>query len=73
MRRVPPEGQTVSAILRGRYGRVLVDVFDAEGRNVGLLLIREGLARVYRTSKRKEFLDAQRIAREKKAGIWSLL
>ena len=57
---------------RGRYGRVLVDVFDAKGRNVGLLLIREGLARVYKTSKRQEFLDAQRIAREKKVGIWAI-
>lgn len=30
-------------------------------------------ARVYKTSRRKEFLDAQRIAREKKIGIWSSL
>ncbi len=57
-----------------RFGRALLLVWDAEGRNVQEVLLREGAARVLAlgTNRRglRELREAERQARSARAGLW---
>ena len=58
---------------KDRYGRLLRYVYLEDGTFVNLKIIEDGYANAYRKfklSKQKEFIDAEKIARENKKGLW---
>jgi micrococcal nuclease len=58
---------------RDRYGRVLAYVTTPDGNDLGVLLLRDGLARVYTAesfSRKDGYLRLEREARTKGTGIW---
>lgn len=61
--------------LRDRYDRVLLHLWDAQGRNVGQALVREGFATVLQVAPNRlhleEFSAAEREARTAGRGLWS--
>ena len=59
---------------RDRYGRMLAHVRLADGRLLSAVLVREGLAEVYRrfnVTHKRELLRLEAQARAERAGIWS--
>lgn len=59
---------------RDRYDRLLAYVDDDKGNDLGLTLIREGLARVYRNysfARKEAYTAAEREARAGKRGLWA--
>lgn len=60
---------------RDKYNRLLRYVYLEDGTNVGLEMIKGGHAHEYTYAKaykyQAEFLEAQRVAQESKAGFWS--
>ena len=60
----------VEPISRGRYRRVIARVYDVYGKDIALQLLREGFVRCYKTCKRKDYLAAEKDARDHKRGIW---
>lgn len=70
-------GETIRIVVddetdrRGSYGRLLVYVFD-DGVLFNLLLIEQGYARMYDSSfsRRVEFADAEKLARDDDVGVW---
>ncbi len=61
----------------GGYNRILAEVFTKTGLNVNLVLVRNGLAEVYRGRTPYGFnispyLKAQASAKDERRGIWSL-
>jgi len=66
------EGQTLDVVpvTFDRYERVVSEIY-AEKTNVGLRLVEEGLAWVYRRyNNREEYIDGQHRAQKKQAGLW---
>ncbi|MBN1140693.1 MAG: thermonuclease family protein [Deltaproteobacteria bacterium] len=60
---------------RDDYGRLLAYVFLPDGSMANLLLIEHGLATVFRRysfEHREQFLEAEKIARREKRGLWAL-
>lgn len=61
--------------IKDRYGRVLAYVYLENGELVNKTLIREGYAREYTYiaphRMKKEFEEAERLAREEEKGLWS--
>lgn len=59
---------------RDRYGRILAYLWDNKGNMINYLLIRNGYAMVYTIPPNVKyadlFVEAQRLAREEKKGIW---
>lgn len=58
---------------KDRYGRLLRYVYLEDGTFVNLKIVEEGHANAYRKfklSKQKEFIDAEKTAREQKKGLW---
>ena len=60
---------------RDRYGRILAWVY-VDGVDVGAVLLKEGLARVFTappcgTKKLEEYREYENMARKKRLGIWS--
>ncbi len=57
-----------------RYGRILAYVWLEDGRMLNKVLLEEGYAQVYtippNVKYEKEFLEAQRKARQEKKGLW---
>ncbi len=67
-----PRGKR-GGLSRGRYGRVLAFVHQG-GRDICALLLKKGLAQVYRKKKSPRhyrYLQYERIARSAKIGIWN--
>lgn len=71
------KGKTVRLRFDGdrqdRHGRTLAYVILPDGRNLNRLLIEEGLAAVYRRfdfQLKKEFLSAEKEARQEGRGMW---
>ena len=71
------KGRTVTLFLdstpRDRHGRLLAYIYLPDGRLLNRLLLEQGLATVYRRFEfrmKEDFLDAERHARAKKAGLW---
>ena len=61
---------------RDRYGRVLAYVTTPDGDDLGALLLREGLARVYTAesfSRKADYLRLEQVARSRGAGLWGEL
>ena len=59
---------------RDRYDRLLAYVDDGRGGDLGLTLVREGLARVYRSytfERRRAYEAAESEARKNRRGIWA--
>ena len=59
---------------RDRYGRLLAYVEDEQGEDLGLLLMREGRARLFRSfafARRQKYMAAQEEARRNRKGLWS--
>lgn len=59
---------------RDRYGRILAYLWDKNGNMINYMMIRNGYAMVYTVSPNVKyaelFLEAQKLAREEKRGIW---
>lgn len=58
---------------KDRYGRLLRYVYLDDGTFVNMKIIEDGYANAYRKfklSKQKEFIDAEKKARENKKGLW---
>jgi len=58
----------------GAYKRLLVYLDLPDGRDFGLVMIQEGLARAYPKypfSRQELYMETERAARHKKVGIWS--
>ncbi len=67
---------TLKSYGTGSYNRVLAELFVG-GRNINLELVRQGFAEVYQGRMQsgldeKSYLDAQKEARQRHRGIWSL-
>ncbi len=62
-------------LLEGYYGRYLAYVYLENGTDFNALLVKNGLARVYKEGKcRKEayYLQLEEIARANKTGLWRI-
>lgn len=58
---------------KDKYGRLLRYVYLEDGTFVNLKIVEEGYANAYRkfnVSKQSEFIEAERVAREKRKGLW---
>lgn len=59
---------------RDRYGRLLAYLWDKQGRMLNYMMVRDGYATVYTLPPNVKyvdwFLEAQRLARQEKRGIW---
>ncbi|MEO8513894.1 MAG: thermonuclease family protein [Ignavibacteria bacterium] len=58
---------------KDKYGRLLRYVYLEDGTFVNLKIVEEGYANAYRkfnVSKQNEFIEAEKLAREKKKGLW---
>lgn len=59
---------------RDRYGRILAYLWDKQGRMLNYMMVRDGYAVVYTVPPNVKYaewlLQAQRLAREEKKGIW---
>ncbi|MGB9823283.1 MULTISPECIES: thermonuclease family protein [Thermodesulfovibrio] len=59
---------------RDRYGRILAYLWDKNGRMLNYMMVRDGYAMVYTVPPNVKytewFLQAQRLARQEKRGIW---
>lgn len=60
---------------RDKYGRILAYLWDKNGNMINYLMIRNGYAMVYTIPPNVKyadlFVEAQRLSREEKKGIWS--
>jgi endonuclease YncB( thermonuclease family) len=75
-RMITPGPFTLKSYGTGGYNRVLAELFVG-GQNINLELLRQGLAEVYQGKMqagldKKAYLDAQKEARQRRRGIWSL-
>ncbi|MCX7724035.1 MAG: thermonuclease family protein [Thermodesulfovibrio sp.] len=59
---------------RDKYGRILAYLWDKKGNMINYMMLRNGYAMVYTVPPNVKyadlFVEAQRIAREEKKGIW---
>ncbi|WP_297211214.1 MULTISPECIES: thermonuclease family protein [Thermodesulfovibrio] len=59
---------------RDKYGRILAYLWDKNGNMINYMMIRDGYAMVYtippNVKYAEKFVEAQRVAREEKRGIW---
>ncbi|MCS7215692.1 MAG: thermonuclease family protein [Thermodesulfovibrio sp.] len=59
---------------RDKYGRILAYLWDKNGNMINYMMIRNGYAMVYTIPPNvkyvESFLEAQRLARDEKRGIW---
>ncbi|MEJ5228077.1 thermonuclease family protein [Thermodesulfovibrio sp.] len=59
---------------RDKYGRLLAYLWDKNGNMINYMMIRDGYAMVYtippNVKYAEKFVEAQRVAREEKRGIW---
>lgn len=60
---------------RDKYGRILAYLWDKNGNMINYMMIRNGYAMVYTIPPNVKyvelFVEAQRLARQEKKGIWS--
>lgn len=68
------EDVIVRPIVRDFYGRIVAEVYLADGRLLQTELLDRGLAWVYRSfiwgSRRYEWLDREAVARQARRGLW---
>ncbi|MCW9732009.1 thermonuclease family protein [Avibacterium sp. 20-15] len=54
-----------------RYQRTLATVYNQQGQNVNLMMIKQGMAWVYaRYAKDQHYFTAQQLARSQRIGLW---
>ena len=65
--------RNVSLNIQGydRYQRILATVYDAQGQNINLIMVQQGMAWAYRQYLHDvAYLQAEQTARENRRGLW---